>query len=207
MKRYANEPVLESPWTGGGKSKIVVAPSREFCRLHQRKGRTMRTRTAYASDFSMPRPLARIAAPRPATYEIEARRIVEGKAVGEPFTVTQDAELPANWEFRLIVDAPAEYVYLLHPSSRAGKGEQSWVMLPPSSPHHGMRWQARTGWLGFDGAPGIERLYLIWSEKPIEGFPASPRLEPVPVEDSSEVGVSLRDAPHCAHTLLALKHC
>lgn len=137
--------------------------------------------------------LFRPAAPAPAAvrefaYRIEVQRMKDGQPAGDVAGARPGDLFQGGSRFRLSFEPMREgQAYLVH-RSRDGGRDRFWILHPPAGTQTpGTAPSPRTGWLVFDGEPGVENLHVFWSAVPLAELDVLPRTEAVP--DSSSPAV------------------
>ena len=102
------------------------------------------------------------------TYSIEAQKMRDGKPVGEPYAASAADAFEAGWKFRLRAQSPQSgFLYLIN----QGPGQSGfWILYPPKASAAALapNSETLTGWYVFDQNPGTERLWIVWSERPLD---------------------------------------
>jgi len=117
--------------------------------------------------------------PRPShsptiTYTILAQQMLDGRPTGREYIASPTDTFHAGWRFRLRVTSPQPgFFYLIDHGPGANGAERLWVLYPRSTPAASVQQldigrQLETGWYVFDQNPGVERLWLVWAEHPLE---------------------------------------
>jgi hypothetical protein len=105
----------------------------------------------------------------------EAQQLRAGQPVGEPHIVAAGETFQGGWRFRLRAQSPqAGFLYLIDEGPDQRGGEQLVVLypgaagtpLPPNRP-------ALTPWYRIEGAPGTERLWIVWAKQPVNELEGS----------------------------------
>jgi hypothetical protein len=106
---------------------------------------------------------------------LEAQQLRDGQPVGEPHMVSAGEAFQGGWRFRLRAQSPQPgYLYLIDEGPDQAGGEQLVVLypvtagtpLPPNRP-------ALTPWYRIEGAPGTERLWIVWAKEPVSELEGS----------------------------------
>ena len=117
-----------------------------------------------------PQPPGLIPITAPFTYAVQAQR----PGTAEPYTAALDESFQGGQKFRLQLRAArAGYIYVVNYGPGPSGAPRYWV-LHPSQPGHSAAAGDRivTGWYVFDQNPGVERLWMVWSQEPVALFEA-----------------------------------
>jgi serine/threonine protein kinase len=115
---------------------------------------------AAATAIWLPRP------ERTLTYSIMAQQKVGGKPVGQAYIASSNDTFHNGWRFRIRVSSPQpSFLYLIHRGPGANGTEQFSILYPRDKPAAVQ--QFVTGWYDFDQNPGIERFWIVSSQKPL----------------------------------------
>ena len=92
----------------------------------------------------------------------------DGKPLGEPYAASAGDAFEAGWKFRLRAQSPQSgFLYLIN----KGPGQSGfWILYPPNASVAALppNRETLTGWYVFDQNPGTERLWIVWSEQPLD---------------------------------------
>jgi serine/threonine protein kinase len=103
---------------------------------------------------------------RTLTYTILAQQKVDGKPVGQEYIASSNDTFHNGWRFRLRVSSPQpSFLYLIHRGPGAN-GTEQFSILYPRDKAAAVK-QLVTGWYDFDQNPGIERFWIVSSQKPL----------------------------------------
>jgi serine/threonine protein kinase len=104
------------------------------------------------------------------TYSLEAQKMRDGKTVGEPYAASAGDAFEAGWKFRLRAQSPQSgFLYVIN----NGPGQSGfWILYPPKASAAALppNRETLTGWYVFDQNPGTERLWIVWSEQPLDAL-------------------------------------
>lgn len=104
------------------------------------------------------------------TCSIEVQHWGNRQPVGDPYLASFRDTFESGMRFRFLVDSRVPgYVYVL---DDAGGAESPVVLFPPAKALELMeaRQRATTSWFHIEGPPQTERLWLVWSARPIPDF-------------------------------------
>ncbi len=110
------------------------------------------------------------AAGRILTYSIEAQKMRDGKPVGEPYAASPGDAFEGGWKFRLRARSPQPgFLYLINRGPDKSGADRLWILYPPKASGAALPpdRETLTGWYVFDQNPGTERLWIVWSERPV----------------------------------------
>jgi serine/threonine protein kinase len=103
---------------------------------------------------------------RTLTYAIVAQQMVAGKPVGQEYIASSNDTFHNGWRFQLRVSSPQpSFLYLIHRGPGANGTEQFSILYPRDQPAAVK--QLVTGWYDFDQNPGVERFWIVSSQKPL----------------------------------------
>jgi len=101
------------------------------------------------------------------TWTILAQQMRDAHPLGEEYVASPAGTFHAGWRFRFRVQSPQSgFFYLIDHGPGAG-AEQIWLLYP-RDPAVAAAPQLVTGWSVFDQNPGTERLWMLWSEHPLD---------------------------------------
>ena len=122
-----------------------------------------------------PAPKAPVPASVPETaffYSIETQKMQGGQPSGDPYIASPMETFDGGWKFRIAIQSPEPgYLYLINQGPDRSGGKRYYILYPgapaDSRAALGVNESVRTGWYVFDGNPGTERLWIVWSAKPL----------------------------------------
>ena len=101
---------------------------------------------------------------RTITYNIIAQQIVDGKPAGQEYLASPNDTFHNGWRFRLRLASPhPAFFYLIDQGPGADGADRLWILYPRSKPAAAA--QLLTEWYVFDQNPGVERLWMVSSDK------------------------------------------
>lgn len=101
------------------------------------------------------------------TYGIVAQQMLDGRPAGDEYLASAADTFHAGWRFRLRLESPRPgFFYLIDHGPGAAGAEQVWILYPRDAAVAAKQ-QLITGWSVFD-QPGTDRLWILWSERPLE---------------------------------------
>jgi len=106
-------------------------------------------------------------------YTIEAQKMRNGEPLGDAYPASSGDTFEGGWRFRLRVRSPeAGFVYLINEGTGDAGAKRLWVLYPPRDfadsavPDK----EVLTGWYFFDQNPGTEKLWIVWSGRPVRSI-------------------------------------
>lgn len=103
---------------------------------------------------------------RTITYRIIAQQMVNGKPAGQEYIASANDTFHNGWRFRLRVSSPQPgFFYLIDHGPGANGSEKLYILYSREEPPAAQ--QLVTGWYDFDQNPGVERLWMVSSGKPL----------------------------------------
>jgi hypothetical protein len=106
-------------------------------------------------------------------FSLTVQRVRDGKEYKEPFESTGREIFENGWRFRMNVSAPrAGYLYILNEGLN-DRGAKAYTVLFPTDnnahiePKQVIQIPKQPRYLFFTGEAGTEKIWLIWSEKPV----------------------------------------
>lgn len=109
-------------------------------------------------------------------YSIIVQKMRNGKEVDTPFEASGQESFESGWKFRLrIVSAQAGYLYLLNEGPPSDGGDINYRIIFPSNDcpaNIGSKEPVLTDWYVFHGRPGVEKLWVVWTELAAQQFEA-----------------------------------
>jgi len=102
------------------------------------------------------------------TYSILAQQMRDGRPAGDEYLASAADTFHAGWRFRLRLESPRSgFFYLIDHGPGANGAEQLWLLYPrDATVAAGQR--LATNWSVFDQNPGTDRLWILWSEQPLD---------------------------------------
>jgi serine/threonine protein kinase len=154
------------------------------------------------------------------TYTILAQQKVDGKPVGQEYIASSNDTFHNGWRFRFRVSSlEPSFLYLIHRGPGANGTEQFSILYPRDNPAAVK--QLVTGWYDFDQNPGVERFWIVSSQKPLPLLTTSGEVRdpaasrrilsyltklPPASATSTQDGVQLRAAGDVLGASLELRH-
>jgi serine/threonine protein kinase len=114
------------------------------------------------------RPAAPALPPRVLTYSIEAQ-----KPAAQPYFASPTDTFEAGWRFRVHAQSPQPgFLYLVNRGLDETGAQRFWLLYPRKGAETVLApdREALTGWYDFDQNAGTERLWLVWSERPVDAI-------------------------------------
>ncbi len=102
------------------------------------------------------------------TWTILAQQMRDGQPLGDEYVASPAGTFHAGWRFRVRVQSPQPgFFYLIDHGPGANGAEQLWLLYPR---HAAVAAAPRlvTGWSVFDKNSGTDRLWILWSEHPVD---------------------------------------
>jgi serine/threonine protein kinase len=106
-------------------------------------------------------------------FSLTVQRVRDGKEYKEPFESTGREIFENGWRFRMNVSAPrAGYLYILNEGLN-DRGAKAYTVLFPTDnnahiePKQVIQIPKQPRYFFFTGEAGTEKIWLIWSEKPV----------------------------------------
>jgi serine/threonine protein kinase len=112
-------------------------------------------------------------APQSIAYSIEAQKMREGEPLGEPYPASSADTFEGGWRFRLRMRAGQPgYLYVINEGPGDSGKSRYWVLYPAAADGAALTANAETstGWYVFDRNPGVEKLWIVWSDRVMERF-------------------------------------
>jgi serine/threonine protein kinase len=113
-------------------------------------------------------------------YSIIVQKMRNGKELEAPFEASSHESFESGWKFRLrLVSPQSGYLYLLNEGPASDGGEINYrIIFPISSVNDGSALipankPVLTGWYVFAERPGVEKLWVVWTElaaQPLEAI-------------------------------------
>jgi serine/threonine protein kinase len=104
-------------------------------------------------------------------YSIIVQKMRNGKELEAPFEASRHESFESGWKFRLrLVSPQSGYLYLLNEGPASDGGEINFsIIFPISSVNDGSALipanePVLTGWYFFAKRPGVEKLWVVWTE-------------------------------------------
>jgi serine/threonine protein kinase len=123
-------------------------------------------------------PVTSATAPEPRlTYWITVQKFKDGKPYQDPFDLAAEINFEADYQIRLSVRSPqAGYLYVLNEGPARGSGPEYVVIFPSPTANDGSEFVTANQqvqipnqtWLRFDREQGVEKLWLVFSDQPVE---------------------------------------
>jgi predicted Ser/Thr protein kinase len=104
------------------------------------------------------------------TYSIEAQKMRDGQPLGEPYVASAADWFEGGWRFRLRAQSPQSgFLYLINDGRDDSGAARLWILYPQASPAGALppNRETVTGWLVFEGNPGTEKFWIVWSPRPV----------------------------------------
>ncbi|MFZ1145732.1 MAG: protein kinase [Bryobacteraceae bacterium] len=121
------------------------------------------------------------------TWTILAQQMQGGQPLGEEYVASPADTFQAGWRFHFRVQSPQPgFFYLIDHGPGADGTEKLWILYPRNSAATAGQ-QLVTGWYVFDQNPGTERLWVVWSEHPLDPIRSAPRDLAGEVRDPSAI--------------------
>lgn len=121
--------------------------------------------------FAIPRrePPA-VAVTHSVAFSLQAQRMKDGRALGEPYMASLSDTFQGGWKFRLALQArQAGYLYLINEGPSESGTTRLWILSPRRGSTAELPTEEKrlTAWYVFDQNPGTERLWVVWSSQPV----------------------------------------
>ncbi len=104
---------------------------------------------------------------RAIVYGLEAQQYRDGEPAGSVYAASAADTFEGGWRFRLRVrPAQSGFLYLINEGPGDTGKSRYWVLFPAgaSAPALEANRETTTGWYAFDSNPGVEKLWIVWSE-------------------------------------------
>jgi eukaryotic-like serine/threonine-protein kinase len=170
----------DSPKPARGKETLIVAlvaiVATVIGVIAVNAWRSTRNRTNVAPPVSTTTP-ATPAIARTLTYSITVQKFKDNKPFQDPFELAGEINFEANYRIRLNVrsDQPGYFYVLNEGPAEAGKELQYIAVFPSPTANRGSEVLSANepvripdqSWLRFDEEQGVEKLWLVFSERPV----------------------------------------
>jgi predicted Ser/Thr protein kinase len=143
--------------------KGPVAKRRQMPRRSVLIGGAIAAVVVAAAGIWLPRPEH----PRTVTYTILAQQMLDGRPTGAEYVASPTDTFHAGWRFRLRIASPQPgFFYLITHGPGANGADRLWILYPREKPAKPSQ-QLLTGWYVFDQNTGTERLWMLFSDRPL----------------------------------------
>jgi hypothetical protein len=103
--------------------------------------------------------------PERLTLSLIAQKMQDGNPVGDPYTAGTGDVFEAGWRFLLRMQSPLGGVVYMLDEGPGRDGANTLSILRRSDLESGLT--AETKWIRFDENPGVEKLWIVWSQNPV----------------------------------------
>ena len=117
---------------------------------------------------------------RSLNLSLVAQQMAGGKPSGDPYVASPTDTFQGGWRFRVRAEPhQSGFLYLINDGPDESGHDRLFILYPPDGEARApltAGQPAETGWYVFDANPGTERLWIVWSEQPVEALAASGRV-------------------------------
>jgi class 3 adenylate cyclase len=136
--------------------------------------------------------LRSLAQTRSLTYSLTVQKMLDGRKVGGEYESTGHGSYGNGWRYRMNVNAQQPgYLYMFN------EGTVNYNLLFPTEAnnnHVTPQQSMQSAWYFFDENPGVERVWIVFSDRPLSDLDAIVRVvardatqEKLPISDSAQI--------------------